>query len=187
MISVRMDGALMSDVLRRFNELNGVDARRAFHVAGVRASAPMVSALRSAVPVRTGALRKNIGIRRARRGVPRDTHRLVIASRNASYAIVPVSDIPEGGRSEFIRSLRRSGAAGSRRVNPSKYWHLVFGGTRPHAIRLKRRGIVLLHPGARANDVIRQIFATQSAGVIAAFSGELRRAIERIFAKGSRR
>jgi hypothetical protein len=187
MISMRVDGALMADVLRRFNELNGADARRAFHVAGVRASAPMVAALRAAVPVRTGALKKNIGIRRARRGVPRDTHRLVIASRDVSYALVPVSDIPDGARSEFIRALRRSGAAGRRRVNPSKYWHLVFGGTRPHAIRMKRSGIILQHPGARANDAMRNVFAAQSAGVIAAFSGELRRAIERVFAKVGRR
>lgn len=185
MIRMEVDLRSRDDLLSRLGELGSANAARAFTAAAARSAAPLVRSLRAAAPVRTGALRRNISVRRARRNVPRDTVRVVIASRSATYAVLNRSDIPRDGemRNEFLRSVRRREAAQSaRRVNPAMYWHLAFGGARPHIIRF-RNGFVVRHPGSPGNDAMRRIASEQGGTALAGFADALARAIERIYSR----
>lgn len=161
---MRVDGA--ADVMRAFAELSTGAQRRVARPAVREASTPVLRAIRKNAPrkkdPRTGQLRKSI------------TRRL--KTYKHSGAVIAII----GPRRKFITQDKYG-----RKVNPTKYAHLVEFGTAAHRVGNR------MHPGAKPKPFMRPGWESSSATAMATMHRRLRIEIEkegqRVAAKAARK
>ena len=127
---------------------------------------------RRRVPVRSGALKKSIVAVTDRLAGKGSDHIAKVTIKRNRYTIT------DKGRLKLFKGKTWGGVAQELRVVPRKYAHLVEFGSRPHTIKIPKRGerqITINHPGGAPKPYMRPALSAKRGEAIAAVTDELRR------------
>jgi len=161
--TVRIDG--LRELERALKRLG--DGVRRKHIRSAANAGGMIAvrAARAAAPQKTGLLKKSLGVRMK-----------VYSAHGAAVAII-------GARTGFRRAIRTTGKGKTVYQDPSKYAHLVEGGTRAHWLKYTKIlgaivNVASWHPGTTPQPFLERSFESSIPQMLARVSSKLRQGIE---------